>query len=450
MLEEQEGTLNQLPEDVLANILRRLAPRCLATSRCVCKPWCTIIDTRRLLRSDLLPLSVAGIFINFHGLVLSEFFSRSSTGPTLSDYLPFRGNFRDHCNGLLLLHNYVVNPATRQWVQLPPRPSPHLGTKNFFHKEYLVFDPTLSPHYEVFLIPHASAVSGWFNSDIKLNPAIEELEWPLSPCILHVFSSRTEGWEERSFVREGEAAGTVADMRLDGSYGYHCHNAVYWRGALYVHCQTNFVMRISLLDGKYQVIKPPADIELTPNPKLYLGGSQKGVYCALDDYYVYILDESYGKMEWVRKASISLRHRQTDRPKPWTLQDINYGGSHDEYQDGNDEVIMEQKFEWGFDNNNAVETKEWDSDNDNVIDTEGWGNSNFGGDITFLGFHPYKEVVFLSEGLSRGVAYHLNSSKVQDLGNLSPTHYGTCMGIEPFIKGSFPYTPWMGEFPEEN
>jgi hypothetical protein len=42
----------------------------------------------------------------------------------------------------------------------------------------------------------------------------------------------------------------------------------------------------------------------------------------------------------------------------------------------------------------------------------------------------------LSEGLSRGLAYHLNTSKVQDLGNLSPTHYGN-MGIEPFIVWNF-------------
>jgi Cft2 family RNA processing exonuclease len=27
-------------------------------------------------------------------------------------------------------------------------------------------------------------------------------------------------------------------------------------------------------------------------------------------------------MEWVLKTSICLRYRQTDRPKPWTLQDI--------------------------------------------------------------------------------------------------------------------------------
>ncbi|CAD6232669.1 unnamed protein product [Miscanthus lutarioriparius] len=339
MLEEVECTLNQLPEEVLANILRRLTPPFLATSRCVCKPWCTIIDTRRLAQQYL-----------------------TVCHPEISLALS------DHCNGLLLLDDYVVNPATYQWVQLPPFPSPHLGTENFFHKEDLVFDPAVSPHYEVFLIPFACARSG----QIKLNPATEELEWPLSPCILHVFSSRTKKWEERSFVREGEAAGTVADMRLDGSYSNHYHNSVYWRGALYVHCQTNFVMRLSLLDGKYQVIKPPlVDTELIPDPNLYLGKSQKGLYCALDDHYVYILDESYGKMEWFLKTSICLRYRKTDRPKPWTLQDIKCIGSRDEYQD------------------------EWDSGDDNVIHTEGWGNRDIGGYIiTLLGFYPYREVVF--------------------------------------------------------
>ena len=79
------------------------------------------------------------------------------------------------------------------------------------------------------------------NSDDKLDPAIEELEWPPSPCILHVFSSRTKVWEERSFVREGEAAGNVADRRLDRSCVQD--NSVYWRGVLYVYCQNKFVMR---------------------------------------------------------------------------------------------------------------------------------------------------------------------------------------------------------------
>ena len=63
-----EGMENLLPEDVLTNIIHRLAPRYLAISRCVCKTWCTIIDAHNLLRVDLLPRLVCGIFINFNEL----------------------------------------------------------------------------------------------------------------------------------------------------------------------------------------------------------------------------------------------------------------------------------------------------------------------------------------------------------------------------------------------
>ncbi|KAL6627676.1 hypothetical protein ACP70R_031402 [Stipagrostis hirtigluma subsp. patula] len=322
MLEEQEGMAGQLPGDLLANILRRLPPHCLATSRCVCKPWRTAIDTHCLLRKDLLPLSV-------------------------------------------------------------------------------------------------------------------QLEWPPSPCVLHVYSSRTKQWEERSFVREGAAAGTVAGTRLNQSSGYH---AVYWRRALYVHCRTNFfIMRISLSDGKYRVIKPPVDIELFPCTNLCLGRSEKGVYCALDDNMsVYILNESHGRTEWALKGVIRIGDQEveTDRSGPWTLQDINYHESQDEHEDGNDEAIVEQKFEW-------------DSDSENVINIGVRGNNQFDSYFTVLGFHPYKEVVFLSD-MRRGFAYHLNSSKVQDLGNLYPTDYGTCVGVQPYIQPSFPYTPWVGEFPEDS
>jgi len=49
--ENNTGPLAPLPDDVL----RRLPPRGLAASRCVCKSWLAIVDTRRLLRADLLP-----------------------------------------------------------------------------------------------------------------------------------------------------------------------------------------------------------------------------------------------------------------------------------------------------------------------------------------------------------------------------------------------------------
>jgi hypothetical protein len=145
-------------------------------------------------------------------------------------------------------------------------------------------------------------------------------------------------------------------------------------------------------------------------------------------------------MKWVVKHHIrsvrGLVFQQIDGP--WTLQDNNYHSYKDFY-------------EYGHDNSVAIEERkfEWDSDNDNVIDTKVRKYSGPYGEITFLGFHPYKEVVFLSHRITQGVAYHLHTGKVQDLGNLCPKHYGTGMGIQPFIEESFIYTPWMGEFLEE-
>lgn len=227
-----------LPEDMLDDILRRLPPRSLAASRCVRKAWRAIVDAHRLLRPDLLPLSLGGIFLNFHGHGFTEFFSRPSTGAAISgklDYLPSTewSFVEDHCNGLLLLYDCVVNPATRRWAPLPPWPPQRMGSKTFISEVCIVFDPTISPHYQVFMIPR---VRYWCHS-------IAETEWPPSPFTVDVFSSTTSRWEERSFVREGEAIGTVAQVQLAWP-GERCY-AFYCRGQIYVHC--HFVMRYKSL-----------------------------------------------------------------------------------------------------------------------------------------------------------------------------------------------------------
>jgi hypothetical protein len=101
---------------------------------------------------------------------------------------------------------------------------------------------------------------------------------------------------ERCFVREGAAAGTVAEMRIDPFIGHRY--AAYWRGALYVQCHhaklissrgkppvsgllahdplawdypisiysTNFangftLCRLSLSSEKYQIIQPHVSFE---------------------------------------------------------------------------------------------------------------------------------------------------------------------------------------------
>ncbi|KAI5009510.1 hypothetical protein ZWY2020_011647 [Hordeum vulgare] len=104
---------------------------------------------------------------------------------------------KDHCNGLLLLlGGYVVSPTTRQWVVLPPRP-PRRNAKEllFRHYDYIVFDPAVSPHYEVLVVPEVP----W--SDRGTWAA--GCQWPPSAMLLQVYSSRANWWEERSFARQG-------------------------------------------------------------------------------------------------------------------------------------------------------------------------------------------------------------------------------------------------------
>jgi hypothetical protein len=226
MEEQEHGDLAALlPEDVLADVLRRVAaPRSLAVCRCVCKAWRAIIDRESLLCTEL-PFS--GMFICFDVLPFPEFFSRppSPGRPAISGNLGFlpppnkddsvEYNIYDHCNGLLLASVYyvkpstenyyvVVNPATRRWDALPTCPSNHAAVRAAnFDDYYLAFDPTVSSYYHVFQIPHLSSRPKPGSDEFE--PLEEASQWPPSSYILHVFSSRTRRWEERTFVREGDA-----------------------------------------------------------------------------------------------------------------------------------------------------------------------------------------------------------------------------------------------------
>ncbi|KAL6637014.1 hypothetical protein ACP70R_024586 [Stipagrostis hirtigluma subsp. patula] len=102
-----------LPDDALADVLRRLPPRGLAASRCVCKAWRAIVDGRRLLRADLLPHAVRGVFLGYHDLDYPAFLSRpTAAGPEILGELDFDhdpdplnwsfASVLDHCNWLLL------------------------------------------------------------------------------------------------------------------------------------------------------------------------------------------------------------------------------------------------------------------------------------------------------------------------------------------------------------
>ncbi|KAM0821759.1 hypothetical protein ACQ4PT_022265 [Festuca glaucescens] len=420
-----------LPDDILACVLRGLAPRSLAASRCVCKRWCAVIDDRRLLRTDLLPLSLYGIFFMEQlypapPKFIANPMTRRKIAAADFDYVEYDGplHIKDHCNGLLLLRGLVVaDPATQQSVCLPPPLPPCAGMEDFYDHMCLAFDPTVSPHYEVLLVYNVPMVLE--NTTIYTNDS----EWPPSPYPIRVFSSKTWRWEERLLVRRGEPPGTIADMLSDTLQGRRY--VVYWKGAVYVHCQNSSIMRITLWDGVYEMIKPPMCGE--NRPRLYLGKSKKGVYCTLvynnteRQIQVWLLTEL---MEWTLKIDTNLLPMvakfswlgvvEDAIPGPWILHE----GWCDEVAK---EALAEDNSEWDFDDGIILETT------DEVEYLEGR--------IYFLGFHPYKEIVFLWVSRARVVAYDFSTSKVQDLGQL----HVQCVG------DSFPYTPcWIGELFEKN
>ncbi|KAJ1297031.1 hypothetical protein BS78_01G346900 [Paspalum vaginatum] len=155
---------------------------------------------------------------------------------------------------------------------------------------------------------------------------------------------------------------------------------------------------------------------------------RRGVYCAFSHGFhglmIFLLTESSSS----RGDMISINY--------YNYQD-DYGGEYPNGSDGHNKEAVEDS---GF---------EWSSDDDNVLDTEDMVEGRYDEYTSFLGFHPYREIVFLNISLSRAVAYHWNTSMSQDLGNIYPRDYCDIAGACEDIDRSFPYTPcWMEEFPE--
>jgi hypothetical protein len=238
-----------LPHDVLAGVFGRLSPRDLAVSRCVRRAWWAIVDRRRLLllRAEDLPHSVEGIYANYSDHERPQFLGRPSTQHPdvdygnlhfLPDYTDGYMTIADHCNGLLLYGDTrefcVVNPATRRWERLPS-----MSDHGQYCTAYLAFDPTVSPHYEVFLIP--SKDLGLFDltdckqAEVPPEQLIEEnftlsisylskipwttdvpqysVEWPTPLLTLEFFSSSTGLCKESSFARKGSATTSAVNVR---------------------------------------------------------------------------------------------------------------------------------------------------------------------------------------------------------------------------------------------
>lgn len=108
---------------------RTCSPTCsasdLAVSRCVCRAWRALVDDLAFLRTELLPLLLADIFLCFatvenHKVDYpdSKLFAPPPPPPADITYSTPR-EILDTCNGLILECDTVFNPATGGRAPLP-------------------------------------------------------------------------------------------------------------------------------------------------------------------------------------------------------------------------------------------------------------------------------------------------------------------------------------------
>ncbi|KAI5004179.1 hypothetical protein ZWY2020_031422 [Hordeum vulgare] len=180
----------------------------------------------------------------------------------------------------------------------------------------------------------------------------------------------------------------------------------------------------------------------------YIGLSEKGVYCAsfVENKHILVctLSESCDKFDWILKHEYDLKPVEMfDRQVhgPWILEDINYEIFGPHLPNINKEEVIQEQFEWN-------------SDDDNIHDNSGMVEDHrhpyF--EIEILGFHPYKEILFLSRSetfklKAMAFAYHLNSFKVESLGSIYPSchkYFDSGLANEAREIESFPYTPCFG------
>jgi hypothetical protein len=161
------------------------------------------------------------------------------------------------------------------------------------------------------------------------------------------------------------------------------------------------------------MIKPPPTI-ICKFRELHLGKSENGIYFALlgdeAQLWVWILAETNGQAEWILRhatgAGLLLPSLNCIKRfhAPWILHHITGGKD--------DQNVLAEHNEY-----------QWNSDNDEeeiILHNEDNGQTHCGEYLQILAFHPYKEILFLHRSMRRGLAYHLNSSKLEDLGDLSP------------------------------
>uniref|UniRef100_A0A0E0FES1 F-box associated domain-containing protein n=1 Tax=Oryza meridionalis TaxID=40149 RepID=A0A0E0FES1_9ORYZ len=266
-------------------------------------------------------------------------------------------------------------------MHLPPVPTYASLPSIMYGDQGLVFDLAVSPHY-VLWMPYLILY--------RLSDASLSDQWPPSPFILHVFSSTTGRWEEKSFI--GKATPPWPPWLM---VPYYCKtHSVYLWGVLYMHCQNDCVIKIKL-PGDF------ASNKKTSDPFL---GKPKDRVC-----YVLVTDPRRLQIWFLNETKSSSSYSSSSSSYEWVLKhDVDLGPIIQSYpcnhgcqqwiwhnadtkQDKDRElpaVNDVEEFEWAID-------KDSNDDVDNISGASESIHHNGQCVSVVLGFHPLRDIVFL-------------------------------------------------------
>ncbi|KAK1692895.1 hypothetical protein QYE76_009592 [Lolium multiflorum] len=243
--EQEQEPLGSLPEGPLVEILSRVPYRSLCRFKCVSKPWLALCSDPDIRKRS--PQTLTGFFYN-----KGRFCNLSGRGPPMVDpSLPFlRKSYElvnpEHCCGGLILcrcwksghsgeddYNLVVcNPATENWIQLPPCPI----EAPYEIEEYLGFDPAAPSCFVVLVVQlvefgevaiyssgrWTTVQSGWVNQPVPVGPSNSVFLNGTMHLMTHkpsIFTVDTQGKVWREIHIPGDVPETCAGYSIGQSQG---------------------------------------------------------------------------------------------------------------------------------------------------------------------------------------------------------------------------------------
>ena len=263
------ATLNDLPEDVLMNILARFPVKSLLQFKCVCKPWYAVIKdpifiTKHVNQSALRNngyLAITRRGGNFLGKCSISLISYENFHEVITITLPYKEDgvalfqIVGSCNGILCMNvsklgntNFLFNPATSELKELP---KPDDLFDEFISLQFGDVDPydldeliglgfgydAKSNDYKLVRISYSKMVGGKVYSEVD------------------VYSLSTNSWRRKDKLVHGTVVkNSFSEALING--------ALHWRGATTV--VRNLIISFGLRDEMSHYIELP-EINLDGN-----------------------------------------------------------------------------------------------------------------------------------------------------------------------------------------